>query len=145
MVQRKPDLVASRVEGPPPYPPPQAGEGKKRKVRLATWLSVVPGLGQLYNRQPKRAAFFLIAVVGLFAFTLNIPGITAELLFLWQPRGSFMVMLSLLLQMLSLLLFMATFLLALTFWYGAMHDARRTAQQINGERAPGGRWWWFHR
>jgi hypothetical protein len=26
-----------------------------------------------------------------------------------------------------------------------MHDARRTAQERNGEREPGGRWWWFHR
>lgn len=114
-------------------------------MRVATWLSVVPGLGQLYNRQPKKGAILLVLVVGLFAITLNIPGATAELLLMWKPRGSFMVMLSLLLEMLSLLLFMATFLLALIFWYDAMHDARRTAQEINGERVPGGRWWWFHR
>ena len=152
MVEPKPVPVTYPLPDPPRKPgSPRAGErggkgeGKKRDVRLATWLSVVPGLGQLYNRQPKRAAFFLLAVVGLFVITLNIPGVTAELLVLWQPRGSFMVILSLVLQMMSLLLFMATFLFALIFWYDAMHDARRTAQEVNGERAPRGRWWWFHR
>jgi arabinogalactan oligomer / maltooligosaccharide transport system permease protein len=117
----------------------------RRSVRLATWLSLVPGLGQLYNRQPKRAAAFLLAVVALFVITLNIPGVTAELLGVWRPRGNPMVMLSLLVEMLSLLLFMATFLLGLIAWYDAMHDARRTAQEINGMRNPTGRWWWFHR
>lgn len=121
------------------------GESDHRSVRLATWLSALPGLGQLYNRQPRRAAIFLLVVIGLFFITLNIPGATAELVMFWKPRGSFMVLLSLLLQMLSLLLFMTTFLLALIFWYDAMHDARRTAQEINGERTRGGRWWWFHR
>jgi len=123
---------------------PPEGEGKAH-VRLATWLSAVPGLGQLYNRQPKKAAVFFLGVVGLFLLTLNIPGATAELLALWKPRGSAMVLLSLFAEILSLLLFMSVFLLGLTFWYDAMHDARRTAQERNGKRQPGGRWWWFHR
>jgi hypothetical protein len=117
----------------------------RASVRLATWLSAVPGLGQLYNRQPKKAAVFLFGVVGLFVLTLNIPGATGELLAFWKPRGSAMVLLSLLVELLSLLIFMSTFFLALTFWYDAMHDARRTAQERNGEREPGGRWWLFHR
>ena len=118
---------------------------RRASVRLATWLSVVPGLGQLYNRQLKKAAIFLLGVVGLFLVTLNIPGATGQLLAFWKPRGSAMVLLSLLLEMFSLLVFISTFLLALTFWYDAMHDARRTAQERNGERQPGGRWWLFHR
>jgi len=112
---------------------------------LATWFSLVPGLGQLYNRQPKKAVVFLFGVVLLFLVTLNIPGATGELLAFWKPRGSAMVLLSLLLEMFSLLVFISTFLLALTFWYDAMHDARRTAQERNGERQQGGRWWLFHR
>ena len=127
------------------HPIPVLNPPRRTSVRLATWLSVIPGLGQLYNRQPRKAAIFLLGVVSLFFVTLNIPGATAELLALWRPRGSAMVMLSLLIQILSLLLFMTTFFLALTAWYDAMHDARRTAQEINGERAPGGRWWLFHR
>ena len=118
---------------------------KRARSRLATWLSVVPVLGQLYNRQPKKAGVFLFGVVLLFLVTLNIPGATAELLAFWKPRGSTMVLLSLLVEMVSLLVFISTFLLALTFWYDAMHDARRTAQERNGERQPGGRWWLFHR
>ena len=117
----------------------------RTSVQVATWLSVIPGLGQLYNRQPKRAAAFVVVVAGLFFITLNIPGATAELLAFWKPRGNAMVMLSLLVEMLSLLLFMATFLLGLIVWYDAMHDARRRAQEINGTRSPAGRWWWFHR
>ena len=127
------------------HPIPVLNPPRRASVRLATWLSVIPGLGQLYNRQPRKAAIFLLGVVSLFFVTLNIPGATAELLALWRPRGSAMVVLSLLIQILSLLLFMTTFFLALTAWYDAMHDARRTAQEINGERAPGGRWWLFHR
>ena len=84
-------------------------------------------------------------MVGLFYLTLNIPGVTDELLAWWKPRGSAMVLLSLLVEILSLLVFMSIFFLALTFWYDAMHDARRTAQERNGEREPGGRWWLFHR
>ena len=129
-----------------PQPAPVLTPPRPRtSVRLATWLSVIPGLGQLYNRQPKRAALFLLGVVALFVLTLNIPGATAELLAFWRPRGNGMVMLSLLVEMLSLLLFMATFLLGLIVWYDAMHDARRTAQEINGTRNPTGRWWLFHR
>lgn len=84
-------------------------------------------------------------MVAAFFITLNIPGVTAALLFWWQPRGSTMVLLSLFLELLSLLVFMATFLFGLIFWYDAMHDARRTAQEFNGEREAQGRWWWFHR
>jgi arabinogalactan oligomer / maltooligosaccharide transport system permease protein len=127
-------------------PAPVVSVSRRRaRVRLATWLSAVPGLGQLYNRQPKKALIFLLGVVGLFLVTLNIPGATGELLAFWKPRGSAMVLLSLLVEMLSLLVFISTFLLALTFWYDAMHDARRIAQERNGEREPGGRWWLFHR
>jgi hypothetical protein len=102
----------------------------------------VPGLGQLYNRQPKRAASFFVAVVGLFLVTLNIPGATGQMLSAWMPRN---IVLWLSIQMFSVLLFMTTFFLALLAWYDAMHDARRTAQERNGERQAGGRWWLFHR
>lgn len=142
----EPKVVANRHPGPPPHPAESGvAEEKVTSVRLATWLSVVPGLGQLYNRQPRKAALFLGAVVVLALITLNIPGATGELLGWWKPRGSAMVLLSLFVQILSLLLFMSTFLLALTAWYDAMHDARRTAQERNGVKQPGGRWWWFHR
>jgi TM2 domain-containing membrane protein YozV len=129
----------------PVHPAPILTPPRRASIGLATWLSAVPGLGQLYNRQPGRAVIFLSGVVGLFYVTLSIPGATAEVLAWWKPRGSVMVLLSLFVEMLSLLLFIGTFLGALTFWYDAMHDARATAQEINGLRKPGGRWWLFHR
>lgn len=142
-------MVEVKTELDPNGVPRTSPEGKgnrgRHRVRLASWLSVVPGLGQLYNRQPAKAATFLLGVIALFVFTLNIPGATAQFLAWWKPRGGAMVLLSLFVEFLSLLLFMTTFLLALTFWYDAMHDARRSAQEINGEREPGGRWWLFHR
>jgi arabinogalactan oligomer / maltooligosaccharide transport system permease protein len=121
--------------------PPQ----RKTSVRVATWLSVIPGVGQLYNRQPRKAAIFLFGVLLSAFVTLNLPGFTTVLVTWWKPSGSLMVILSLAVQMFSLLIFMGTFLLALTIWYDAMHDARATAQEINGERQPRGRWWLFHK
>jgi arabinogalactan oligomer / maltooligosaccharide transport system permease protein len=129
-----------------PHPTPVRTPPQRRSnVRLATWLSIIPGLGQLYNRQPRKAAIFLFGVLLSAFVTLNLPGFTTVLVTWWGPRGSLMVILSLGLQMFSLLVFMGTFLLALTIWYDAMHDARATAQEINGERQPRGRWWLFHR
>ena len=43
-----------------PHPVPVLTPSRHRaSVRVATWLSAVPGLGQLYNRQPKKALEFL--------------------------------------------------------------------------------------
>ena len=123
-------------------PTPVLAPQKHANVKLATWLSIVPGLGQLYNRQLRKAVTFFALVAGLFVVTLNIPGVTGLLLAQWMPRSS-LIWLSI--QMFSVLLFMTTFFLALLGWYDAMHDARRTAQERNGERQPGGRWWLFHR
>jgi uncharacterized membrane protein YphA (DoxX/SURF4 family) len=115
-------------------------------VGLATWLSLIPGGGQLYTGQPLKAAVFFLGTTGLFAVTFNIPAVTDLVVGWWRPRGGFMVLLSLLLQMVSLLLFVGTFLAALTFWYGSAHDARLIARQRNGLPAKqGGRWWLLHR
>ena len=88
---------------------------------------------------------FFIGVAGLFFLSLNVPGITGDLLGWWQPRGTGMVVLSLVVEMFSLLVFIGIFLCALTFWYASMHDARISALEISGEREPGGRWWLFRR
>jgi ribosomal L2-like protein len=198
MIQPRPTPVRTPSSGPPPYPPPEGAGKRTARVGLATWLSVVPGLGQVYNRQPKRAAVFFFGVIALFVITLNIPGATGQLLALGKPEGSALGpatvtaitydtgrnartaeltygdgvkryiiapadlavgervasgpdagsglgLIEVLVQILSLLIFMTTFFLALIFWYDAMHDARRTAQERNGQREPGGRWWLFHR
>jgi hypothetical protein len=128
-----------------PHPTPILTSRRRASVRLATWLSIIPGLGQVYNRQLKKAGVFFLGVVALLYLTLSIPGATDQVIVWWKPRGSTMVVLSLLVKMLSLMVFISTFLLMLTLWYDAMHDARATAQEINGTRPAGGRWWLFHR
>ena len=129
-----------------PHPTPVSLKApRQRSVRLATWLSVVPGLGQLFNRQPGKAAIFFGGVAGLFFACLNIPAVTDHLLAWWRPRGGLMVTLSLIVQMLSLLIFVGLFMAGLTFWYASMHDARLTARRGESALTADGRWWLFHR
>lgn len=119
--------------------------GGPNHVRLATWLSLLPGGGQLVNREGRKAAAFLVGVVGLLAVSLNIPAVTDTLIAWWRPRGGLAVALSLALQMLSLVIFVGVFVAALAFWYAAMHDARRVARARSGQAVRLGRWWFFHR
>src|SRR5438874_2514748 len=99
----------------------RGGEPPRRDQGAQGGRLMVPALVQLINltRDPGAGDFFFVLI--------------------WA------VCTLLLVEMLSLLVFITTFLLALTFWYDAMHDARRTAQERNGEGQPGGRWWLFHR
>jgi arabinogalactan oligomer / maltooligosaccharide transport system permease protein len=126
-------------------PPPSLTPRRRASLALASWLSIIPGLGQLYNRQPRKGLIFLGGVIGLFFLSLNVPALTDALLAWWRPRGGVAVALSLTVQMISLLVFVGIFLGALAFWYAAMHDARLTARVRNGEMAKSGRWWFFHR
>lgn len=128
-----------------PKTPPTTRPRRGPNPKVAGRLSLIPGLGQLYNRQPRKAAVFFLGVIALFYLSLNVPGVTGELLGWWQPRGSLMVILSLVVEMLSLLVFIAIFLCGLTFWYASMQDARISAQEIRGEREAKGRWWLFRR
>jgi hypothetical protein len=114
-------------------------------VALASWLSLVPGLGQLYNREPRKALTFLGGVIGFFVLSFNIPALTDALVAWWKPRGGPAVALSLAVQMLSLLVFVGLFLAALALWYAAFHDARIMARAHNGDAVRIGRWWYFHR
>lgn len=105
----------------------------------------MPGLGQLANRQPRKAVIFLAGVLVLFALSFSVPGVTTDLVTAWRPRGSLMVALSVLVELLSLLVFISVFLGALTFWYASIHDARLTAVERNAGAPPRGRWWLFRR
>lgn len=49
--------------------------GKKR-IRIATWLSVIPGLGQFYNKQTFKGIVFL-TVFGLFIYEMIVFGFAA--------------------------------------------------------------------
>ncbi len=118
---------------------------RRLNPRRAAYLSIVPGLGQLTNGQPKKAAAFLVGVVALFALSFSVPGLTTDVVGAWRPRGSLMVSLSVILELVSLLVFIALFMAALVFWYASIHDARLTAVERNAGTPTRGRWWLFRR
>jgi TM2 domain-containing membrane protein YozV len=128
--------------------PPAVGEQRRArapKPSTAGWLSLVPGVGQLYNREPGKAIVFFAGVPLLIGASLSVPALTDLLLGWWAPRGQLMVIMSLVVEMISLLVFVGLFLAALVFWYAAAHDARVTARAVSLGEQPGGRWWLFHR
>ncbi len=134
----------SPVEDPPPARQAQPSFGAGNPA-TAAWLSLIPGLGQLYNRQPRKAIVFFLAVPGLFFGSFGIPGLTTELLAWWRPRGALQVTLSVVLELLSLLLFIGVFVAGLLTWYASIHDARLTAHERRTRQPTTGRWWLFRK
>lgn len=118
---------------------------RRLNARRAAYLSIVPGLGQLANGEPRKAFAFFLGVAALFLFSFSVPGLTIDLVAAWRPRGNLMVSLSVIVELLSLLVFMALFLAALVFWYASIHDARLTALERNAGTPTRGRWWLFRR
>lgn len=122
----------------PGAPEPQAVKRRRNPV-VAAWLSIVPGLGQLYNLQLRKAlAFFL-----MWLFTLG----PAVLLIMFGERfghslleqkqfGAF-----LLVAFASIIVFLVLFLLGLTYWAAAAIDARRSAIELREGRPPTQKWW----
>jgi len=103
--------------------------------QVAASLCVVPGLGQLYNRQPGKAAFFLLATL----FTL---GSSVALIMAGERIGHTLLerrqfTAFLLLSFGSIFVFLALFCLGLAFWASSVVDARRSAI----DRDAPGRWW----
>jgi arabinogalactan oligomer/maltooligosaccharide transport system permease protein len=104
----------------------QAARGPARRDwRVAAGLSVVPGLGQLYNGQPRKGLFFLLATV----LTIG-PGVL--LITFGERVGHGLIErrafgLFLLLAFVSVLVFLVLVVLGLFMWASAAADARRTA------------------
>lgn len=120
---------------------PVAGRLRRRDPRVAAALSVVPGLGQLYNLQPAKAAFFLLATVMTIgpAVLLITAGEHLGTSLLRRGAGAAF----LLLGFGSVIVFLALFLLGLSFWASAVVDARRSAVEITERRPSSGRWWFL--
>jgi hypothetical protein len=112
---------------------------RRRNPSLAAALSVVPGLGQLYNLQPRKALAFLL----IWVFTMG----PSVLLIMGGERLGHSLLeqksfgLFLLVAFGSILAFLVLFLLGLTFWASAVIDARRSAMELS-EGRPGTRRWW---
>lgn len=119
------------------------GTVRHRDWRIAIALSVVPGAGQLYNRQARKALFYLLAT----ALTIG----PAVLLITFGERAGSSLLEGhaftgfLLLALASVLLFLLLFVLGLYFWASAVVDARCSSRELS-EGVPGAdnRWWFFH-
>lgn len=117
--------------------------GRHRDPRISVALSVLPGLGQLYNGQPRKALFYLMATL----FTVA----PAVLLIMFGEHAGASLLEGkafagfLLLALLSILVFLLVFVLGLYMWASAFVDARLSANELNND-VPGAanRWWFFH-
>lgn len=104
---------------------------RQRDWRVATALSAVPGLGQLYNRQPRKAVFFLLG-------TLLSIGPAILLLVSGESFGHSLLeghhfAPFLLVAFGSVLIFLVLFVFGLFLWASAAADARRTARALRDE------------
>jgi hypothetical protein len=112
---------------------------RRREPVLAALLSIVPGLGQLYNFQPRKA----LAFFAMWLFTMG----PAILLIMYGERLGHSLLerkqfgLFLLVAFASIIAFLVLFLLGLTYWATAAVDARRSAIELSEGRPPTQRWW----
>ena len=110
--------------------------------RVAAGLSLLPGLGQLYNGQPRKALYFLLAIV----LTL---GPAVLLISFGERLGHSLIdqhafALFLLVAFASVLLFLVLFILGLYLWASAAADARHTAISLReGGVAEEAKVWFF--
>jgi hypothetical protein len=93
--------------------------------RIAMALSVLPGLGQLYNGQWRKALFFLIGTVLCLGPAVLL--ITAGEHFGRSLLDGAQTALFLLVAFVSVMLFLFLFVMGLFLWASAAADARRTA------------------
>jgi arabinogalactan oligomer / maltooligosaccharide transport system permease protein len=112
---------------------------RRRNAQVAVGLSIVPGLGQVYNGQVRKALFFFLAT--LLTIGPSILLITGGERFghdLLERKdfGAF-----LLVAFGSVIVFLVLFLLGLTFWASAIVDARRSARELSEGRPGTQRWW----
>ena len=119
----------------------EQGEAPVRRRRnpvLAATLSILPGLGQLYNLQVRKAIGFFL----LWVFTL---GPSILLITAGEGFGHHLLVdkqfgLFLLVAFASIIAFLVLFLLGLTFWAAAVVDARRSAKELTEGLPPTRNW-----
>lgn len=112
---------------------------RRRNPSVAAALSVVPGLGQLYNLQWRKAIFFLLATlltVGPSVLLIMGGERFGHHLLEQKAFGVFMLV-----AFGSIIVFLVLFLLGLTFWASAIVDARRSARELSEGRPGTERWW----
>jgi arabinogalactan oligomer/maltooligosaccharide transport system permease protein len=112
-------------------------------ARVAAWLSVVPGLGQLYNGQVVKAALYfggsLLTLAPAVVLITRGEGIGHTLLSAHAYAVFFLVAFA------SVLVFLALFVIGLFIWASAVVDARRSAEAMSAGRADEAAQNWFFR
>ena len=111
--------------------------------RVAAALSVLPGLGQLYNGQPVKAALYFFATVltlGPAVLLITNGERIGHALLSARAYAVFFVV-----AFVSVLVFLALFVLGLFLWASAAVDARRSAEAIAAGRAEEAARSWFFR
>jgi hypothetical protein len=110
--------------------------GKRRSPRLARWLSIIPGLGQMYYGAPKRAAQYLAGVV--------VPGVLAALIYSYSfdlgaiHAGAVVTSLAF---VVSELIVLSLIVALVSFWIAAGWDARQGTIALNEVRRYEPIWW----
>jgi hypothetical protein len=116
---------------------------RRRDWRIAVALSALPGAGQLYNGQPRKAGFYFLAVLLTIGPAVLLITIGERLGSTLLDQKSFAPFL--LLALGSVLLFLLVFVLGLYFWASAVVDARYSARELSaGVPGADNRWWFFH-
>jgi hypothetical protein len=101
--------------------------------QIAVGLAIVPGLGQLYNRQPRKALFFFLWTLFTIgpAILLIIAGQSVGHALLTRHLGA----LFLLVALVSVFAFLSLFLAGLFVWASSAIDAWQSAVAIaSGDR-----------
>lgn len=112
----------------------------RKNSTLAASLSVLPGLGQLYNGNIGKAVFFPLAT-GLSiggAIGLVVVGDTLGRRLITVSFAAFTI-----LSLLSVMVFLGLFVLGLGFWGSAIVDARLSAEESTLGLAEPRRWWFL--
>ena len=112
--------------------------GRRRNPRLARWMSIVPGLGQLYYGAPKRAVQYLAGVL--------LPAALAAVIYQWSlfdlataPIGGLAKSIAFLASELVVLTLLIIFV---SFWIAASWDARQGTIALNEGREHHPKWWY---
>jgi TM2 domain-containing membrane protein YozV len=101
---------------------------RRPNSQIAVGLSLIPGLGQLYNGQPRKAAYFFLWTVCTLGpgILLIIAGQTVGHALLTQHLGA----LFLLVALVSVFAFLSLFLAGLYMWGSSAIDAWQSANAL---------------
>jgi arabinogalactan oligomer / maltooligosaccharide transport system permease protein len=118
------------------------GTQEKQQWRWAIALSVIPGLGQVYNRQPARGAVLFLGAAGsvfvsvkLLAWSIGTGPTVFNRYGLWF----------LLLALITIVVFLAGFIFGLYVWASAVVDAYSCARARGlGDAEEATLWHGFH-